>query len=118
MLSEEITEVEVREMPGYPPESSWNLPPTDNQVRAIMRAGKILRKDITEQDIPPTRWQARDVQINLWEQVRSKGKQTQANFKIIKQHDDGDITVECNDHKYVITTEGDIFQEPDYNIEI
>ena len=61
-------------MPGYPPESSWNDPPTDAQVRSIIKAGGILHIDITERDIPPTRWQARDLQRDLWERVRNKGK--------------------------------------------
>jgi hypothetical protein len=65
----------------YPPESSWNDPPTDAQVRAIIRAGNILHIDITERDIPPTRWQARDLQTHLWDRVRGKGKKISGTIK-------------------------------------
>ena len=33
--------------------------------------------------------------------------------EILKTHDDGDITAQCGDKKYVITTEGEVFTELD-----
>ena len=95
----------------YPPESPWNLPPTDGQVQAIERAGKILHLDITEKDIPDSRWRARDLQMDLWERVRSKGKRQKAGCVVLKEHDDGDLTMECNERRYVVTTEGEVFGE-------
>jgi len=32
---------------------------------------------------------------------------------ILKQHDDGDLTIECGGTKYVVTTEGDVFRGVD-----
>jgi len=33
--------------------------------------------------------------------------------EIVKKHDDGDLTIECGDTKYVVTTEGDVFRRVD-----
>ena len=59
-------------MAKYPPESSWNLPPTDEQIKSMNQAAKILNRDIREQDIPPTRWQMRRFLYDLWRDVRMK----------------------------------------------
>ena len=56
------------------PESSWNEPPTTEQLQAIFRAAKILNLELTEPDIPTTRWEARRLQYELWNQVRTKPK--------------------------------------------
>lgn len=57
----------------YPPESSWNLPPTAEQIRSINRAGRILGKEeITERNMPSTRWQARELMMEWWAEVRDK----------------------------------------------
>lgn len=31
--------------------------------------------------------------------------------EILKTHDDGDVTAKCGDTKYVMTTEGEVFEE-------
>ena len=95
----------------YLPESPWNLPPTTAQIRAVMKAGRILHRDITENDLPPTRWQMRDLQFDLWAEVRSQGKEKKADCQVIKEHDDGDLTMKCSEQQYMITTEGEVFQE-------
>lgn len=33
------------------------------------------------------------------------------NYKIVQQHDDGDLTVKSNEILYVVTTDGKIFME-------
>ncbi|KKM83676.1 hypothetical protein LCGC14_1306880 [marine sediment metagenome] len=61
-------------MGKYEEDASWNERPTDDQLRSIRRAWRILGYDFTEEDIPPTRWEARNLQFDLWAQVRAKGK--------------------------------------------
>ena len=54
----------------YPPESSWNDPPTAEQINSMNRALKILKRpEVTEMNRPATRWQARDAQKALWDEV-------------------------------------------------
>jgi hypothetical protein len=57
-------------MPGYPPESPWNDYPTEEQQASIRRACHILNKEC---QIPDTKWQARDMQKELWDKVEAKG---------------------------------------------
>lgn len=94
----------------YPPDSSWHLEPTIAQIRAIKVAARKL-PEYDEADIPPTRWQARDLLFDLWARIRSRGKQKKAVCKVLKRHDDGDLTLECDGQRYVTTTEGEVFKE-------
>ena len=55
----------------YPPESTWNLPPTAEQIISINKALRILKRpEITERNRPETRWQARDLMKEVWDEVR------------------------------------------------
>ena len=58
-------------MEGYDPSSSWNDPPTLSQLSDLRRAWMKLNYDYTEADIPETRWEARNLQLELWGKVRS-----------------------------------------------
>ena len=55
-------------------DSSWNEPPTQNQVTSLRKAWRALGYDFTEADIPPTRWEARNYLYDLWPLIRAKGK--------------------------------------------
>ena len=62
------------------PESSLNEPPTTAQLQSIRRAIKILNSggppyvDLLEPDMPSNRWEARNLQYDLWFQIRAKNK--------------------------------------------
>jgi len=49
---------------------SWNDYPTLSQLSDLRRAWMILIYDYTEADIPETRWEARNLQFELWGNVR------------------------------------------------
>jgi len=54
----------------YPPESSWNDPPTAAQIASMNKALRILKRpEVTEANRPETRWQARDAMKELWDEV-------------------------------------------------
>ena len=57
-------------MAGYDPSSSWNDYPTLSQLLDLRRAWMKLNYDYTEADIPETRWEARNLQYELWGKVR------------------------------------------------
>ena len=57
-------------MAGYDPSSSWNDYPTLSQLSDLRRAWMKLNYDYTEADIPQTRWEARNLQCELWGKVR------------------------------------------------
>lgn len=38
--------------------------------------------------------------------------------KVLKQHDDGDITIQCGGSKFVLTTEGEVYRELDGGISL
>lgn len=66
-------------MAGYDPSSSWNDYPTLSQLSDLRRAWMKLNYDYTEADIPETRWEARNLQHELWGKVRrlqSKSQRT------------------------------------------
>ena len=49
---------------------AWNDYPTFSQLGDLRRAWVILDYDYTEADIPQTRWEARNLQLELWGKVR------------------------------------------------
>ncbi len=54
----------------YPPESSWNDPPTAAQITSMNKALMILKRpEVTEATRPATRWQARDAMKELWDEA-------------------------------------------------
>uniref|UniRef100_A0A6M3X510 Uncharacterized protein n=1 Tax=viral metagenome TaxID=1070528 RepID=A0A6M3X510_9ZZZZ len=56
---------------SYPPESSWNDPPTAEQINSMNKAlRRLKRPEVTEMNRPATRWQARDAQKELWDEVK------------------------------------------------
>ena len=57
-------------MAVYDPSSSWNDYPTLSQLSDLRRAWMILDYDYTEADIPQTRWEARNLQYELWGKIR------------------------------------------------
>lgn len=54
------------------PTSSWNDPPTDEQVRRIMWYARILNFDITEADMPSNRLEARNMIYELRADLKHK----------------------------------------------
>ncbi len=82
----------------YPPESSWNDPPTGGQLASMNRALWILKRpEVTERNRPATRWQARDATKELWDEVKDaprvkaaliknslENKKMENNSKVIK----------------------------------
>ncbi len=52
--------------------SSWNDPPTDDQVKRIMWYARILRLDITERDMPSNRLEARNMIYQLRDDLRNR----------------------------------------------
>ena len=58
---------------SYPPESSWNDPPTAAQIASMNEALRILKRpEVTEMNRPATRWQARDAMKELWDEVNDR----------------------------------------------
>ena len=49
---------------------AWNDHPTLSQLSDLRRAWMILDYDYTEEDIPQTRREARNLQYELWGKVR------------------------------------------------
>jgi len=66
----------------YPPESSWNDPPTGGQMHSMNKALRILKRpEVTEMNRPDTRWQARDAMKELWDEVASRPRVKAAAIK-------------------------------------
>jgi len=60
-----------KEVRIYPPESSWNDPPTVAQIASMNKAlRRLKRPEVTEMNRPDTRWQARDAGKELWDEVK------------------------------------------------
>jgi len=59
-----------KEMEKIPPESSWNLPPTDGQVERITK--QCMRLGIKEplEERPSKRWEARNLIYELRKERR------------------------------------------------
>lgn len=55
-------------MKQYPPESSWNFPPTPRQVRRMVLLG------VQDDAMPKTRWEAREVIYRLLGERRRSSK--------------------------------------------
>lgn len=67
-MSGKMISVPIR---SYPPESSWNDPPTAAQIASMNRALMILKRPlVTEMNRPETKWQARDAMKELWDEVK------------------------------------------------
>ena len=71
-------------MTVYAQTSSWNDYPTDDQFRDLRRVWHILNYDYTEADVPTTRWQARNLQHELWGKVRLRRREAiEANSRAV-----------------------------------
>lgn len=49
-----------------PPDSSWHLPPTAKQCRALVRLG------VKDEHLPTTRWEARRLQFELMGKLKKR----------------------------------------------
>ena len=56
------------------PASSWNDPPTDDQMRAIRQYARVLNFDLTEADMPSNRLEARNMIYQLRADLKGKRK--------------------------------------------
>ena len=66
----------------YPPESSWNDPPTAAQIFSMNKALMLLKRpEVTESTRPATRWQARDAMKELWDEVNDRPRVKAAAIK-------------------------------------
>lgn len=57
------------------PTSSWNDPPTDDQIKRIRWYGRVLNFDFTEADVPSNRLEARNMLYQLRSDLKSKRKE-------------------------------------------
>ena len=62
-------------MGTYAPTSTWCDYPTPDQLDGLRRAWRILNYDFTSADIPPTRWEARNLIYDLWSQIRFRNQE-------------------------------------------
>uniref|UniRef100_A0A6M3MD32 Uncharacterized protein n=1 Tax=viral metagenome TaxID=1070528 RepID=A0A6M3MD32_9ZZZZ len=77
----------TKEIRSYPPESSWNLDPTAEQINSMNRAlRRLKRPEVTEMNRPATRWQARDAQKELWDEVKDGPRVKAAAIKHNSEH--------------------------------
>ena len=59
-------------MEKIPKASSWNLPPTDRQVRAITRYAIILGYHEPVEHKPSNRWEARNMLAGFREELKRR----------------------------------------------
>jgi hypothetical protein len=89
----------------------------ENLQRSARKAAHILNVELTENemraDTEADTIALRRLHENLWAQVYAK--KTPCRLK--KMHDDGDMTVDCHGKKFVVTTEGEIFEQKQLTLE-
>ena len=56
------------------PDSSWNDFPTEDQLGSIRKAYLILNGELREENMPRNRWEARNLNYELWNKVRIIGR--------------------------------------------
>lgn len=56
------------------PTSSWNDPPTDQQIARINWYAKVLGFDFTEADVPSNRLEARNMLYQLRKELKNAAK--------------------------------------------
>lgn len=56
----------------FPIDSSWNLPPTDTQITAIVKLSRALGDRSYLEDSPQTRWEARNLIFDLGNALRRR----------------------------------------------
>ena len=61
-------------MVKIPKASSWSLPPTPKQVRAITRMAVILGYHEPVEDKPSNRWEARNMIMGFREELKNRRK--------------------------------------------
>ena len=59
-------------MEKIPKASSWNLPPTPKQVRAITRLAQALSYHEPVENKPSNRWEARNLIVGLRTELKSR----------------------------------------------
>ena len=59
-------------MEKIPKASSWNLPPTDKQIRAIARLATILGYHEPVEEKPSSRWEARNLIMGFREELKRR----------------------------------------------
>jgi len=60
-----------------PKASSWNLPPTPRQVKAIARMATILGYHEPVENKPANRWEARNMLAGFREELKRRGRENQ-----------------------------------------